>query len=178
MKIFRLFFLSVLVSTMVACSSDDDNSNNNGGNGDTTGDLTATWIGETVDYTGTTVTETQGQTITADFVGTGYDIDYTLTFSENPNIAYSTGSYSIELTTTILGQSTTQNVEDLAWTSVGDWSRTGDEVSFTSNGQTDIMTITEITDTTLVMIGTNVQEINQGGITTTSTTNIIVTYTK
>ncbi len=178
MKIFKLFFLSVLVSTMVACSSDDDNSNDNDGNGNTSGELAATWVGETVNYHGTSVTEAQGQTITSDFVGIGYDVDYTLTFSENPNLTSSTGSYSVEVTTTTLGQSITQDIENLTWSNVGEWSRIDDEVSFTLNGQTDSMTITEITETTLVMNGVTVQEVNQGGITSTSTTDITVSFTK
>ncbi len=176
MKIFKLLFLSVLVSTMVACSSDDD-SNDNGG-GDTTGDLVATWVGETVNYTGTTVTEAQGQSITSEFVGTGYDVDYTLTFGENPNSISSTGSYSVELVTTTLGQTITQNIENLAWSNLGEWSRVGDEVTFTLNGESDTMTITELTDTSLTFTAVVEQVIEQQGITATTTTNLTTTFSK
>ena len=177
MKIFKLLFLSVLVSTMVACSSDDD-SNDNGG-GDTTGDLVATWVGVSVEYTGTSVSEITGfPDITTEFVGTGYDIDYTMTFDENPNEISSTGSYSIELVTTFEGQSTTQNVENLSWLNIGEWSRTGDEVSVTVNGETSTMTIVELTDTTLSINIVDVSVIEQQGITKTATTNLNATYTK
>ena len=176
MKIFKLLFLSVLVSTMVACSSDDDS---NDGGGDTTGDLVATWVGETIDYTGTSVSEIDGfPDITTEFVGTGYDVDYTMTFSENPNEITSAGSYSIELVTTFEGQSTTQNVENLNWANIGEWSRTGDEVTVTVGSDTSTMTIVELTDTVLRINVVDVSVVEQQGITKTATTNLNATYTK
>jgi hypothetical protein len=177
MKILKLLFLSLFVSFAISCSSDDDN----GGDtepGETEAELVDMWIGSAVNYTGTTVSETQGITLTADFVGVGYDIDYTFDFTENPNVLTAEGSYSIELTTTIQGQSTTQNIEDLGFENSGVWSRDGNQLSLTYDGTTDVATITELTETTLILNIVKVNVTDAGGVTSTSTTNSYFTFTR
>ena len=123
-------------------------------------------------------TSGQGQNISATFNGEGYDVDYTLTFTENPNKVVSDGSYSIELTTTANGQSTTQNIENLEFLSSGEWSMNGNTLNVTVDNETDEITIVQLTDDTMVLKGQEVQTMSQGGFTVTSTTNIILTFTK
>ncbi len=173
MKIIKLFLFTTFLALTISCSKDDDNpttANN--------GNIVGVWKGTTVDYTGSTTTSGQGQTISADYVGEAYDVDYTLTFTENPKKVISDGSYSIELTTTINGQSTTQNVEGLEFLSSGDWNINGDTLSITVDNETDDATIMELTDTTLVLKAVETQTMNQGGFTVTSTTQVILSFTK
>ena len=134
-----------LALVLTACSSDDDG----GTPPNNTSDVAGTWIALDVLYSGQTVAEAVGQTITSDFVGDAFDVDYTLTFSENPNVYVSEGSYSVELTTTTLGQTQVFDVENLEFVGDGEWSRNGSELSVTFDGETNVMTILELTDTTL-----------------------------
>ncbi|MCZ4319875.1 lipocalin family protein [Aequorivita viscosa] len=173
MKIFKLFLFTALISLTVSCSSDDDSSTpaNNG-------DIIGVWQGTAVDYRGTTTTTAQGQTITADYVGEAYDVDYTLTFTENPNKVISDGSYSIELTTTVNGQSTTQNVPNLEFLSTGDWSINGSTLSITVDNVTDDATIIELTNNSLILNVVESQTTTEQGITIVSTTDVTLSFTK
>jgi len=173
MKIFKLILFTAFISLTISCSKDDDNSSpsNNG-------DIVGVWKGTTVDYSGTTTTSGQGQTITAEYVGEAYDVDYTLTFTENPKKVISDGSYSIVLTTTVNGQSTTQNIEGLEFLSSGDWSINGNTLSITVNNDTDEAAIVELTDNTMVLRGVETQTITQGGITVSSNTEVTLSFTK
>ncbi len=173
MKIFKLILFTAFISLTISCSKDDDNpeTTNNG-------EIVGVWRGTAVDYTGNTTTSGQGQTITADYVGEAYDINYTLTFTENPKKVISDGSYSIELTTTVNGQSTTQNVEGLEFLSSGDWVMNDNTLSITVDNETDDATILELTDNTLVLKAVESQTMSQGGFTVTSTTEVILSFLK
>lgn len=173
MKIFKLLLFTAFISLTVSCSKDDDkpSQQNNG-------DIVGVWKGTTVDYSGTTTTSGQGQTITAEYVGEAYDVDYTLTFTDNPKEVTSEGSYSIELTTTINGQSTTQNLEGLEFLSSGDWSINGNKLVINVNNDTDEASIVELSDNNLVLKGVENQTLSQGGFTVTSVTEVILSFTK
>ena len=173
MKIFKLFLFTAFISLTISCSKDDDNPTiNNNGN------IAGVWKGTAVDYTGNTTTSGQGQNITATYVGEAYDIDYTLTFTENPQKVISDGSYSIELTTTVNGQTTTQNVEGLTFLESGDWTMNGNTLSITVDNETNDAAILELTDNTLVLKAVESQTMSQGGFTVTSTTEVILNFTK
>jgi hypothetical protein len=175
MKKLSLLFIA-FTFVLTSCSSDDGDSS---GNGDVSGDIVGTWIGVDVDYSGSTVTQIPGAPdLVADFVGEAYDVDYTLTFSENPNELVSEGSYSIELTTTTLGQSQTDNVEDLEFLSDGTWDKVGDQLTVVSNGETSTGTIVELTDTSLIVEIDQVQDISQQGFVINTTVNVITTFTR
>lgn len=173
MKILKLLLFTAFISLTISCSSDDDNqeATNNG-------EIVGVWRGTAVDYTGNTTTSGQGQTIVAEYVGVAYDIDYTLTFTENPQKVISDGSYSIELTTTVYGQSTTQNVEGLEFLSSGDWTVNGNTLSITVDNETDDAQIVELTNDTLVLKAVETQTSSQGGFTVTSTTEVILSFTR
>jgi len=173
MKIFKLLLFTALISLTISCSKDDDkpSQQNNG-------DIVGVWKGTTVDYSGTSETSGQGQNITSTFNGEAYDVNYTLTFTEDPNKVVSDGSYSVELTTTTNGQTVTQNLEGLEFLSSGDWAISGNSLSVTVNNETDDMTIVQLSDDTLVLKGQDITTMSQGGFTFTSTTNIILTFTK
>lgn len=170
-KLLLLFFISI---TVLSCSNDDEGGSQVGSDAA----LIGQWVGTGIDYSGNTVTEFQGQTINADFVGEAFDIDYTLTFSENPNEVISDGTYSIELTTTILGQSTTETVPNIGFLESGTWVKDGDQLTITNNGQTTTATIVELTNDTLVISAVEEETLSQQGATITSTVNLLATFTR
>lgn len=166
-----LCFVPLLV--FASCSNDDgDNSS------DVSGDLLGVWIGQEVDYTGTAVTEYLGQDIVATFVGEGYDVDYALTFSENPNEVITDGTYSLELTTTVLGQTQSENLENVELFGDGAWERSGNVVTIESQGQTAIATILELTANTLILSIETTQDVSQQGLIFNTTVNVVATYTR
>ena len=173
MKKINLLFVLVLTLLVASCSSDDDDNSS-----DTSGDILGTWNGVDVEYTGDTTTEGQGQTLVADFVGDAYDVDYTMTFTENPNELTAIGSYSIELTTTVAGQTQVQNVENLEFIGDSTWSISGNELTATSNGETDVLDILELTDTTLKLGLTTTEDLSQQGFIITSNIDVVMTYTR
>jgi hypothetical protein len=173
-KIFLSFFivLSAAIVLTTGCKKDSETEPT------INSDITGVWNCTAIDYTGTTVTEVSGQSITAEFVGEGYDIDFTLTFVDDPNEVTSAGSYSIKLTTTYLGQSTVQNVESQPFVYTGTWSMDNNTISITNDGVTDVATITELTDNTLVITITDEEVVSNMGITGTTTTNLVASFTK
>lgn len=156
MKNFKLLLLAFLAVSIVSCKSDDDS---DGGGGDTSGNLIGTWIGVDLDYSGSTTTTADGlPPITADFVGETTESDYTLTFSEEPNEVVSDGSYTIELTTTILGETQT-NTEDLDFFLTGTWTRDGNTLTISAEGRTEEYTIEELTDDSLILVSQTTEDL-------------------
>jgi len=176
MKKLNLFFIVLLVLAFTSCSDDD--------NDDIidieapTASIIGTWIAESVDYSGATETEIQGQTVTADFVGEAFDIDFGVTFSEDPNELVSDGSYSIELTTTVAGQTTVNTIENITFLEDGTWEMDGNELSITNNGMTAIVTIAELSEDRLVLALQTVEDLSQPGTVITTTIDIITTYSR
>ena len=174
MKILKILFITVLTISIVSCGDDDDAGNDVGGSVD----LIGTWNAVSVNYTGTTVTEANGVSIQADFVGEGMNIDYTLNFTSNPNELTSEGSYDIELTTTILNETTTQTFTDIEFASTGEWLLDGDQMTVTADGVTTIITVVELTATSLILNIIDVQTQNTGGATITITTDSTLVYNR
>src|SRR5690349_21529334 len=102
MKIIKLFFLGIAV-LFFSCGSDDEAPL------PAIEGMVGTWNVTAIDYSGTTTTSAAGQSIKATFTGKGKDIDYTTTFSVEPNEVVSNGDYVIELKTTVMGQTTTED---------------------------------------------------------------------
>ncbi|MDH7912421.1 lipocalin family protein [Winogradskyella sp. SYSU M77433] len=172
MKKLSLLFVAYLF-VLTSCSSDDSDSSSN-----ISGDILGTWVGVDVDYYGDTVTEAGGQTVTSDFVGEAYDVDYTLTFTENPNELVSEGSYSVELTTTTLGQTQVDNIENLEFLEDGTWTQEGNQLTITNNGVSSQGTILELTDTSLVLELNQETDLSQPGYSIINTVNVITTFTR
>lgn len=168
-KLNTLFLVFTLI--FASCSSDD-------GTPEISGDIVGIWEMVDYDYSGTTVTQAQGQTLSANFVGEAYDIDYTLTFEENPNKVISEGSFSLELTTTVAGQTSTQNIEALDVLESGTWEIiNGELVTVTSNGEGK-MKIEQLTESTLVLSIEEELDLSQSGASIISTVNAIVIMEK
>ncbi|MFK5855600.1 MAG: hypothetical protein QM503_05680 [Bacteroidota bacterium] len=170
-KLEKVLLLLVLGLTIISCSKDETPQTSSA-------DVVGVWNCSSVDYTGSTVTEFLGQSMTADFIGEGYDVDFTFTLSENPNVASSNGSYSIKLTTTTLGQTIDQNIENIAFTYVGTWSMADNKISITSEGETSVATIVELTDTVLKLNILEESTTSNNGATVTSTVDTHMTFVK
>lgn len=144
-KITQFFIVLVLSIMFTSCSSDDSSSSS-------TPSLLGTWTGVSVDATGTASVEYQGFPVTVNFVGDSYDENFTVTFSENPNIVSSDGTYSMAFDATLVGQTIySESFEDLTLLDESEWSSDGDELTFTAQGQTMTATIVELTNNTMTL---------------------------
>lgn len=170
-----LLFTVIIAFSFVSCEGDGVEVP-----GNTLESIVGTWAGVDVDYNGETTGTIQGQTISSTFVGVGYDVNYTLTFGENPNSFTTDGSYSIELTTTTLGQTTVQNTENISFLEDGIWEISGDQLTITlnSSGQASPGTIVELTDTMLKLSSTTTQSFSQQGANFTTTVETFTTFTR
>jgi len=171
----KVYFLCIAMLVLLSsCSSDD---NNNGSN-ISTAEIVGIWIGESVDYSGTGSTIFQGETITANFDGEGFDIDYTLTFTENPNNVVANGSYSVVLDYTINGQTEEQIIEDLEFLNNGTWNISGDMLTIVSEGETSDVEILELTDSSLKLKLTEEEIVIEQGLEVDTNITLIMTFTK
>lgn len=138
----KLLLLSFAV-ILFSCSKDDDPMPTSDG-------LLGTWTMTGLTYNGTTTTTITGSgSINADFTGTGKDMDYTTTFQSNPNTVTSAGSYTIRLTTTIMGQTSTDDYEFEEALSDGTWELHGKTLTITNGSDSQEGIITKQTDTML-----------------------------
>jgi len=169
-KLGLLFTVFILILT--SCSSDSSDSPV------ISASIVGEWIATALDYSGTSSTTIQGQSVIADFVGEAYDINYTVTFSENLNTLVSEGNYSLELTYTILGQTTTENVENVQFLEDGTWEQNGDELIVTNNGETTAFDILELTANRLKLGLETVEEVTEQGAVITSTIYAELTFTR
>ena len=101
-------------------------------------------------------------------------MDYTVTFAD-PNVLLAEGSYSVERTTTTLGQTEVQNVENLIFATDGTWMRNGNELIFVTDGEEQSYTITELTATTMTISTVDVSTVVESGFTYVVNTNLIAT---
>lgn len=156
MKKFSLLFI-VLTFILTSCSTDDSSSI-------ISGDIVGTWIGSSIDYSGDTTTTVDGVTIVADFVGEAYDMDYTVTFSENPNEVVSEGSYSLKLTYTALGQTSVENLENIEFLEGGTWEQNNAILILTAEGESANYVIEELTENKLVISVSVDEDLSEQGI--------------
>lgn len=143
MKITKLLLLSLAV-IFLSCSEDEDPLPTSQG-------MVGTWNVTSVDYKGTATTTVLGASMKADFTGKGKDMTLTSTFSENPNTVFTEGSYTIELKTTMNGQTTTEDhyFEDVV--TDGTWTLNGRTLTITGADGPQEATILEQTSTSLTM---------------------------
>ena len=152
MKIFKIFFFCFLVTSIISCSSSDDSTQAEVQN-PVEPSIVETWtLTGLITTINSTTTSPLGDISTSLSEGKGSNINVTVTFSENPNIATTTGSYSIELTTDYgNGQIITQTFNDLNLTNlVGEWVLTDDQLTIqTPLNNTINATITSLTENNL-----------------------------
>ncbi len=142
MKITKLLFLAISI-LLLSCSEDEDPLPTEEG-------MLGTWIITDLTYSGSTTTTVAGiSPIKADFTGFGKDMDLTTTFNADPNTVTSEGSYTIEITTTVLGMSETEEVEFEEAIMDGTWELNGKTLTVTNPGGTQEGTIVSQTSTSM-----------------------------
>ncbi|GAB1858002.1 hypothetical protein MHTCC0001_28390 [Flavobacteriaceae bacterium MHTCC 0001] len=164
-KLSILLAITVLVFT--SCSKDDDAL-------EVSGNIIGTWEMTDYDYSGATTTTVQGQSITADFVGEALDLDYRITFEENLNILTTDGGFIIRLTTTLSGQTTTQdyNTNQIESINSGTWEIVNNELITTAEGGVEgRYKILELTESSLVLLLDQELDLSQSGATIISRIN-------
>jgi len=129
-----------------------------------------------LNYEGTTVTTTSGVNIVADFVGQGSDYNNIMEFTEAPNNYSTSGTYDIELATTIAGQTTINNTDDLNTAGNGTWEKNDNVLTFTNasnNNEVSDATINILSDTTLKFTTSITKNVTQQGVSVETTTNTV-----
>ncbi|MDC9723833.1 MAG: hypothetical protein PSN34_13820, partial [Urechidicola sp.] len=139
-KILVLFVFSAFI---FGCETSDNET--------PTASIIGVWNGISINFTGTGAAEIQGVPVTADVDGEGYDIDYTVTFTEDPNTVTTVGIFSVEATASIQGQTYTESEENISIDFSGPWNQDGNTLALTINGEDVIANIVELTETSLVL---------------------------
>ncbi|SFC85817.1 hypothetical protein [Algibacter pectinivorans] len=123
----RVVLLFLFSTTIFSCESSDDTL-------DTSGELLGDW--ELVSYIneGSTSTNFQGTPINYTFSGKAINIDYVLTFSENPNKAITeNSSFDFEIISSFDGTSTTETSTINNINAEAEWSRDGNVLTFSED---------------------------------------------
>ncbi len=146
-RLLSLFFILIFT----ACSSDDALVV-------ATENLSGSWNLQRFDTEITTSFNVLGLPVTSRSDAIAEDIDVQITFSENPNTVVSDGSYTLVITTTVLGESQTEEISTTDEILSGTWTLNGNEVTITSTEpdiEQDFQQITyriiELTETRLRM---------------------------
>jgi len=182
LKLFTLLVVGLTVFN--SCSSESSDMSNI-----TDDDLLGVWELVEFDYSGSSVTDFQGQDLTTTYDALGSNIDATMEITENPNDLIFSGSYDINLTFSFAGQTQTQlyPVEDVE--SISSWTRSGDIL--TINGElvtvegTDLgeaesqdYTIDELTASTLVLTSEVTQTVENQGLESTISIEVYMEFTR
>ncbi|MFI0429234.1 hypothetical protein [Mariniflexile sp. HMF6888] len=170
MKKINLFIIATFF-VLCSCSTEDVAP-------EISSDIIGTWIATSVDYGGQTVTEVSGESLTNTFTGEGYDIDFTVTFNDSPKTYISDGSYSIHLTNTVLGQTFTEDVENVEFLENGSWEQNGNRLIIESQGEETEGTIEKLTQDEFVLFVESIEDLSEQGATITSTIVVKVTFTR
>ncbi|MGE5943136.1 MAG: hypothetical protein ACM31G_02245 [Flavobacteriales bacterium] len=168
MKRINLFFI-VIFLVLFSCSDE-------GIIPEISTDILGAWIATSVDYGGQTITEASGQSLTNTFTGEGYDIDFTVTFNDSPKTYISDGSYSIHLTNTVLGQTYTQDIENLEFLQDGSWEQNGNKLIIEAEGEETEANIEKLTSDELILTVETIEDLSEPGTTITSTIVARVTF--
>jgi hypothetical protein len=116
-----------------------------------------------------------GASIQAQFTATGKNMDVTTTFTKNPNKIISVGTYTIVMTTSILGQTSTEEYVSDGTEMDGTWTLNGNTLTITTVDGPQEATIVEHSATRLKLkIEISESETDQG---ITTSTELAATYT-
>ena len=172
MKILKFLFLATFISFFFSCSSDD--------NAEPANVISGDWTVSEISYTGNTSTVVAGvPPVSGTFVGTGFDMDLKINFEENPNNYTSTGMYSINLETTVSGQTYDSVWSNQEFQGSGTWSKNGTVMTFTTDGgESSEAQIIEETDSKLKFTQTYNNTQTQNGATVTHQVEATFTFVK
>jgi len=141
-KILLSTLLSAFTLVFLSCSN-DENAVTNASESQITGTWNLTAL-ETKD--GRSDTNFDGTSIPTTFTAVGKDFDTVVTFSENPNIVTSEGSYTTVITTTVMGETSTEEETGEDFFESDEWRLDGSILYFGTGDEEVGFTITELTD--------------------------------
>ena len=160
----KILLLLALVTFITACET-NDNANINISNAD----LIGTWNlkSQTLEDGSFSIT-TQGQTLTATYSALAKDIDFTYSFSENPNKVNLQGSYTFVTTASFLGQNEVEEQEintDLSPITSANWSLSnGNIIKITENGELPaILNVEEFSSNYMKLTGEINETVTENG---------------
>lgn len=148
MRIINILFLSFLF-VLVSCSSDDDSQ------GNSTIDITGNWEVTGMEGEGEATGEFNGQMVTLPFELLGKDFDAQVLFTEDPNEMTPTGSLTLEITVSFLGQTDTiEEMVDLSdeFITASSWSIDGNIMTLESEGEIQTAEIITLTQNKMVLL--------------------------
>ncbi len=149
--------LAVSISILLfSCSNDDDTQNS---------PLIGTWNLEALDLIiDTTITRADGTVGTINTVGVGRDLEFTNTFTENPNELLKQGAILIDLTTTTDGFETHSTIASTG-NNTYNWHMNGDDLEVIDyKDQANIYTINSLEQNTLIYSINETRETEENGL--------------
>lgn len=175
MKHFKLLVLLTLTITLFSCGGDDDNNAPVSPNAD----LLGTWAGTSLSGSITGTIEDSGNIIPISGTVTGSNLNYTITFTENPNNLTSQGTFDITFTIMANGQTFTEGSTGQRFldSNTATWTRSGNNLTIVDDGETDNFSISIIGSTLTISSSEMTTEVD-GSTTTTRTINTSATFTK
>ena len=173
-KYFLLAFVTVCTLVSSSCSKDED-----GVSGASEASIIGTWNLTALEATdGKSNTNFDGTSIPATFSAVGKDFDTVVTFSEEPQIVTSEGSYTTVLTTTVMGEPQTQEEEGEDFFESDEWRLDGSTLFFGSGEEEIGFTITELTDSKMSLRYKLNETVEAFGATSTVSATYNMTLTK
>ena len=168
MKQFKIFFLITFAIIFSACSSDDDS------NSSSNIDLIGAWQGISVDYESTSTISAQGQNLITNCEGEGFDLNFQITFSDNPNEYVSTGAFSVTLICMALGQTFEQTSDDISILGDGTWRLENNVLFLKDDGNEDEVgaEITELSNGNLQLRIEETEVFQDNSISTSTTITV------
>lgn len=162
MKKFMLTAMLAATCMFTSCSSDDDGGNDSGI--DESAALTGTWAPTDIYYEGESTVEAGGQSFTTAYTGQSVSFDDFIVLINEDQTYESSGSYTLELGVSAMGEEITQEITMSDFLGTGTWERNGDEFSTTDNesGSTGVSTIEVLNDTTLKLTMDNYTMLDSG----------------
>ncbi len=157
MKILKLSLFAFLTCLVISCSTDpnltEDQNTMTAAANLADADLLGTWTGIDVSYSGSITSIASGITTVQNIQGANFNGEYTVTFSENPDIVTREGIYSIdEETTDSSGNVSTQVIDNLNLiNSSTNWILVDNELTMDSSGKITTAIILENTSNSLIL---------------------------
>lgn len=176
-----IYVMLIFSALIFGCKSDDDapiDPGSGGGGGGSTLDITGTWIANEMTFSVNSIQTANNQSTTVQYMGEVSDVDFTVTYDEDPNVSTSDGTYDLVLTSEVNGETNTETFDDIDYRIVGSWSLQGSTLRISNNFSATTAQIFELTDTTFAYTYETIEEFVEDGITYLNTTTSTIRFTK
>ncbi len=175
MKKSVLFVVTIFTLVFASCSKDDDGGVSNATEASIIGSWNLTAL-EAKD--GETNTNFDGTSIPTTFTAVGKDFDTIITFAAEPQVVTSEGSYTTVVTTTIMGETSTEEEAGEDFFETEEWRLEGSTLYFGSAEEEVGFTITALSDAKMSLRYRIDETVEIFGATTSVTATYTMTLTK